>query len=261
MAVHVAIVSPPYDRLILEGRKRIESRFTQTARPPFGAIKPGDRLYFKRSGGRFFARAEADRVLMADRLTAERVDALVERYNDRICGAADYWRSRRGKVRYATLIWLRGVRPASVGPAYRPGHMRAWYVLDDEAAPEADRAADTDSDGAEAIAAPPEPAFEVQLSEAAIRQRTVRVGRQIEQFPPACIGGGRRDEAGEPITLELEDGPTVETDIDGRRRMIRWRGWGQWFAARAVTGGDRLQFIALGPRHFMVRPADGVMDA
>lgn len=250
MAVHIAIVSPPYDRLILEGRKRIESRFTRTARPPFGAVKPGDRLFFKRSGGRFFAQAEADRVLMVDRLTPEGVDTLVARYNQWICGAADYWRSRRTTVRYATLIWLRGVRPAVSGPTYRPVHMRAWYVLGDESAPEGPT---TDEAGPSELT----PTFEVALSEAAVRQRTVRVAQYIGAFPAACIGGPNRKEAGEPIRLDLADGPTVETDLDGQRKMFRWRGWGGWFEAHGVGPGDRLQFFRLGERHFKVRPTRG----
>lgn len=241
MAVHVAIVSPPYDRLILEGRKRIESRFTRTARPPFGCVKPGDRLCFKRSGSRFFAEAEVERVLMADRLTPERVDALVKRYNEWICGEAGYWAEKRASARYATLIWLRNLRPTERGPRYRPVHMRAWYVLGDDALPPSASA------GEEAL-------FTVTLSRAAIRQRNVRLAKRIEYVPAACIGGSRRAEAGAPLRLTLADGPTIETDVDGKQKMIRWRGWGPWFEQWGVRGGDRLEFVSLGPRHFLVRP-------
>jgi len=243
MAVHVAIVSPPYDRLILEGRKRIEARLTRTARPPFGCVKPGDRLCFKRSGSRFFAEAEADGVLMLDRLTPGRVDGLAERYNALICGEPGYWSAKRESVRYATLIWLRHVRPRSRGPRYRPVHMRAWYVLSDDALP-----ASSEAGGLA------EPLFGVMLSEAAIRQRSVRLGKQMDHVPTACIGGSRRASAGAALRLTLADGPTIETDVDGSRNMIRWRGWGSWFAQWGLSGGDRLEFIRLGSRHFFVRP-------
>lgn len=243
MAVHVAIVSPPYDRFILEGRKRIESRFTRTDRPPFGCVRPGDRLCFKRSGSRFFADAEADRVLLADQLTPQRVDALVAQYNEWICGEAAYWEAKREQVRYATLIWLRNVRPTDRGPRYKPVHMRAWYVLEDDALPEAP-----------SLEQSREPRFEVTLTNAAIRQRSVRVARHLEHLPSACLGGPTRAEAGAPLQLTLADGPTVETDVDSRRRMIRWRGWGAWFEQCGLRGGDRLQFLELGPRHFLVRP-------
>jgi len=248
MALHVAIVTPPYDRMILDGRKRIESRLTRTARPPFGCVAPGDALYFKRSGGAFFARAEAARVLMADRLTPGKVDALAERYNGDIGGAPEFWAERRGTAKFATLIWLRDVRPIEVGPRYRTINMRAWYTLDDGAAPD---------EGGGRPTPPPASTFEVTLSEAAVRQRTVRIARHLDHFPAACVGGARRGEAGEPLTLELIDGPTIETDVDGARKMIRWRGWGGWFEARGIVAGDRLQFTRTGERHFEVRAERG----
>ena len=133
--MHVAILGRPYDRLLLEGAKRIESRFTKVDCPPFGCVKPGERIFFKRSGGSFFATAVVARVLMADRLTPRAVDELVEWYNEQIRGEEAYWKAKRGVVKYATLMWLREVEPTTLCPAYKPQNMRAWYVLDDEADP------------------------------------------------------------------------------------------------------------------------------
>ena len=76
MSIHVAIVHKPYDEHILAGRKTVEARLTKTSVPPFGCIKPGDRIYFKRSSGPFFVVATAVRVWMADRLEAADIDRI-----------------------------------------------------------------------------------------------------------------------------------------------------------------------------------------
>ena len=65
MPVHVAILLRPYIKLILSGRKTVESRLTITPRAPFEGIKPGDRIFFKASAGPYMATAVADAVARA----------------------------------------------------------------------------------------------------------------------------------------------------------------------------------------------------
>lgn len=227
MSVHVAVVQRPYDRLILGRTKRIESRFTKIDCPPFGCVRPGERIYFKRSGGPFFAVAEAACVLMVDRLTPAKVDELVARYNRWICGEAGFWRVKRKQVRYATLIWLRGVRPHDRGPAYRRQNMRAWYTLDAAADPLGDQVL-------------PE-GFEVTLSAGGVRQNYVRVPAEVAD-----------EYDGRPLTIELGDGRRIETDIV--RGMFRWRGWGGWFQSHGLGAGDRVAFEPTGDHAFVALP-------
>ena len=92
---HVALVRPEYAEAILNGRKRVESRLSRMRCEPFGRVAPGDRVFFKETGGPFRACARIARV-----------------------------------ARYATLIWLDAVRPVSGGPEYRRIPRRAWFVLD-----------------------------------------------------------------------------------------------------------------------------------
>ncbi|MEX2673509.1 MAG: hypothetical protein WD294_15525 [Phycisphaeraceae bacterium] len=132
MAEHVAIVDRRYVKAILSGDKRVECRLTQTARPPFGCITPGDRLYLKQSSGPFFAEATAGAVYMADKLTPAAIDAIRDQHDEAIQGEATFWEQRRKKARHVTLIWLRNVQPIDEGPTYRKRHMVAWYVLEDD---------------------------------------------------------------------------------------------------------------------------------
>jgi ASC-1-like (ASCH) protein len=129
MAHHVAILLRPYLRLILSGRKTVESRLTRTARPPFKRIAPDDVIYFKVSGGPFLAMATAARVEFHEALTPAKIDALYTRLNHAICGTPEHWQAKR-QARYATFIWLRDVRPIASGPPIAPSRGPAWFVLD-----------------------------------------------------------------------------------------------------------------------------------
>ena len=49
--VHLAVLVEPYLSLILDGKKTIESRFSQNRQTPFERVFPGDILLLKRSSG------------------------------------------------------------------------------------------------------------------------------------------------------------------------------------------------------------------
>ncbi len=226
MRVHIAIVRPPYDRLIVDGRKVIESRFTKVACPPFGWVTPGDVVYVKRAGGPFVARAEAAQVLAVDRLTPARVDELVARYNRGICGEAAYWRGVRRTAKFATLVWLREVRPTGAAPRYRPIHMRAWYVLDADADPLPDGAP-----------------LSVALTPGCFTRGYLRVGAILDALGDAAS-----------VQLALADGPTLQRRIDRNKKMIRWAGWPDWFARHHLRPGDRVEW-SRRDRGWMLTPA------
>jgi hypothetical protein len=241
MAIHVAIVRRPYDKLLLDGRKRIEARLTKNHCPPFGCIAPGERVFLKRSAGGFFASAEVAGVLMLDQLTPGRIEQIAQRYNRLIGGTEAYWQGKR-EARFATLIWLRQVRPDDRRPDYKPQNMRAWYTLDDAAVPAGQLAAATGE------------RFEVKLTAGAIRQGYVPVRSCREHLPRWAMGGRRADSHAQPIVLNLADGPVVETDIVAERGMFRWRGWRRWFARQKLTEQDRLRFTPTGAGEFLVEP-------
>ncbi len=210
--------------MILDGRKRIESRLTVTPCPPFGLIKPGDRVHIKRSAGPFVARAVVSRVLMAEVHSPAEIDQIAKRYNRWIGAPESYWTEKRNSTRYVTLTWLRDVEPSTERPAYRTQHMKAWYVIDDEARVNDD-------------------VFEVELTGGALRSNYVIVRKMVDRLP--ARGG---------VTLVMPDGEVVEPRFDRNKKMLRWKGFGAWFNAQRLRAGDRVQFTPEGARSFRVRP-------
>lgn len=205
MAVHVAILKQSYIRAILSGRKTIESRLSKTARPPYRAVKAGQRIFFKASGRAFMATAVAGRTHYEQELTPQRVDALRARFGHRVCAEAAYWQSKRG-CRFASLIELDAVEAIDVGPGYRKSPYRAWFVLADEA----------------------NPLLESPVTAAGIRNSYVHV--------PGALGGN------EDVVLALPDGRQVDTQVV-RGRRFRWRGWSKYLAAAGAGAGDVVRFV------------------
>jgi hypothetical protein len=227
MPVHVAILKWPYLRQILLGHKTMESRFTKTARAPYQKIEPGERIYFKASGGPFQATAIAETVAYYDHLTPQQVDAMRTAFNDVICGDDDYWQSKRD-CRYATLITFRDVAPIAVGPKMPPSRGMAWFVLDDAAEPNL---------------------FQVILTEGAIRNGYLRVPKNIHSFPQSSYATSSHP--GSPVTLVMPDGHTIKTDLV-RGTMFRWRGWSAYFTEFQIHAGDAVRFVQLSPRRYRV---------
>lgn len=129
---HVAIVKPELLDRILAGKKTIEARLSKTRRSPYGDVLPGDRIFFKASGGGFGAICITYRVYSAPGLTPADVRALKRRYGKAIAAPAGFWESRKN-ARFATLVWLTFVRKTDTGPDYRatPGYRPrdSWIAL------------------------------------------------------------------------------------------------------------------------------------
>ena len=123
---HVAILKRHYLDLLLEGSKRIESRFTRNSCAPFKAVAPGETVLLKESGGPIRGRAEVERVEFYENLTPARVRRLQQRYNGLILGEETYWQAKASS-RYASLIWLTKVELLK---PYRIAHrgMQAWLI-------------------------------------------------------------------------------------------------------------------------------------
>ena len=135
--IHVAVLAPVYARLVVSGEKTCESRFTKTLREPFGRVAAGETVYIKRRSGPVVASARVEQVLCVSGLSPAAVEDLLERHAAEICAEPSYVDLVRDR-RYATLVWLREVRPMDLRPdlsAWVPrGSRSAWHCLPDQAA-------------------------------------------------------------------------------------------------------------------------------
>lgn len=216
MAIHVVMLKPKYMRLVLRGEKTIECRLSKRPAPPHGQVTAGERLFLKYAGGRFAATAVVDSVDSFDNLRPSDVDALYHQYNHAIRGDGAYWSAKRACA-YATLVHLRDVEPLNVGPSYPKSPYKGWFVLDEAKSP----------------------LWDVTLTEGALRNRYIRL-------PGASTRLRSRD-----LTLELPDGARVVTDLT-QGNMVRWRGWGPYFSAYALSPGDVVRLVALEPGWYRV---------
>lgn len=129
---HVAIVRERFARAMLEGTKTVECRLSTQRRAPFGSVSQGDTIYFRVAGGGYALRAMVGEVRSFDSLTPEGVATLRRTYDALVQGGHDFWHAKRGS-RYATLVFLRDVRPIHAGPCTSrlPGYTprSAWHVV------------------------------------------------------------------------------------------------------------------------------------
>ena len=127
MTNHLVILKKRYLDAILDGRKKIESRFMQTKRHGFGRVLPGDKLFLKVSSGEVCATATAAAVKNFENLTPEGVIKIKRQYNHHIIGGDEYWQSKRD-CRFGFLVWLKDVK--TIEPMrINKKDWRAWVVL------------------------------------------------------------------------------------------------------------------------------------
>lgn len=129
--LHLAVIHPTYARLILEGRKTIESRLSRVRCIPFHSVAPGERIYFLARRADLVVTAVADGVISLADLTPRAVSRLRRNFNAHIAADTAYWRVKRD-ARYATLIWLREPERALYAPddvhGRAPSYRSAWLT-------------------------------------------------------------------------------------------------------------------------------------
>ena len=127
MKYHLVILKKPYLDAVLDGRKKIESRFARTRIPAYEQVRCGDTLYLKQSSGPVVAVATAVQVNYLTDLTPPRMLELKQRYNGQICGDDYYWQDKMDS-RFGLLVWLADVRPITPIRIAKKD-WRAWVVL------------------------------------------------------------------------------------------------------------------------------------
>jgi ASC-1-like (ASCH) protein len=127
MTNHLVILKKPYLDAILDGSKRIESRFSKARSYALGRVQVGDKLFLKESSGPVCATAMVKGVKKFENLTPKQIIGIKEQYNHHILGSEEYWRSKSDS-RFGFLAWLEDVK--SIKPVrINKKDWRAWVVL------------------------------------------------------------------------------------------------------------------------------------
>jgi ASC-1-like (ASCH) protein len=124
---HLVILKKPYLDAILNGRKRVESRFTKTKREPFGKVQTGDKLFLKISSGPVCAISTVAAVKTFENLTPKKILDIKQQFNRYILADEQYWRSKMD-CRFGLLVRLKDVEliePVRISKK----DWRAWVVL------------------------------------------------------------------------------------------------------------------------------------
>jgi len=124
---HLVILKKPYFEAIVDGRKRIESRFSKTRRGPFGRVLAGDKLFLKVSSGPVCATATVAAVKTIENLTPKEINKLRERYNHYIRGSGKYWLNQTD-CKFGFLAWLKDIRPIKPVQISKKD-WRGWVIL------------------------------------------------------------------------------------------------------------------------------------
>lgn len=135
---HIAIMRKSWGLTdkILNGRKKIESRWYSVKYKPWDGIKAGDTVYFKDSGEPVRIKAEVSKVMQFADLTPGRVKEILDKYGkddgiepEKIPEFFERFKDKK----YCILIFLKN--PVEINPLDINktgfGAMSAWITVDD----------------------------------------------------------------------------------------------------------------------------------
>lgn len=125
-ALHVAIFHEPFLTWVLEGKKRVESRFSQKQIVPFGSVEPGDAVLLKRVSGPLVGICHVN-AAWSYRLDPNTWSFIRERFSELLCAEDDEFWIQRKDARFATLISIDAVRRLPE-ISYTKNDRRGWVV-------------------------------------------------------------------------------------------------------------------------------------
>ncbi|MFH1780700.1 MAG: ASCH domain-containing protein [Candidatus Nealsonbacteria bacterium] len=119
---------------ILNGEKKIESRWYSVRYKPWDSIREGEIVYFKDSGGPVRAKAQVSKVMQFAGLTPAKVKEILNKYgeDDGLAGKIPEFFERFKDKKYCILIFLKNpqkVKPFKIDKTGF-GTMSAWITVD-----------------------------------------------------------------------------------------------------------------------------------
>jgi ASC-1-like (ASCH) protein len=125
--LHLAIFVEPYLRYILEGKKTVESRFSERRVAPYESVRRDDVILLKKSGGPIVGLCQATDIWYYE-LDPQSWRNIRTGFSKMLCAQdPDFWNQRKS-AEFATLIRLTNV--LKINPfKYVKSDRRGWVVL------------------------------------------------------------------------------------------------------------------------------------
>lgn len=125
-SLHVAVFQEPYLTWVLEGKKQVESRFSQKQVAPYGVVRTGDAVVLKQVAGPVLGICHI-RSTSSYRLDPRTWKFIRAEFAELLCATGEeFWSSREG-ARFATLMFLEEVR-SFPKIEYAKSDRRGWLV-------------------------------------------------------------------------------------------------------------------------------------
>jgi hypothetical protein len=125
-ALHVAVFHEPFLTWVLEGKKRVESRFSQRQIAPFGSVDRGDAVLLKRVSGPLVGICHVN-AAWSYRLDPNTWSFIRERFSELLCAEDEEFWIQRKDARFATLISIDAVRRLPE-ISYPKNDRRGWVI-------------------------------------------------------------------------------------------------------------------------------------
>jgi hypothetical protein len=111
VGIHLAVFNEPFLSLIINGEKKMESRFSMNKISPFGKVKKGDVIILKESGGLVTGAFVAGEVMFFQNINNIVLEEIEFNYGKAICSShdKDFWKNR-DKAKYGSLIEVKKIK-------------------------------------------------------------------------------------------------------------------------------------------------------
>lgn len=111
IGIHLAIFNEPFLSLLLNGKKKIESRFSVNKITPFMRVAKGDLVFVQESGGMVVGVFIVGEVEYVQNVRSTTLKEIESNYADLICSAydKDFWTFRKNS-KYISLIEVKKVK-------------------------------------------------------------------------------------------------------------------------------------------------------
>ena len=134
---HLAIMKKSWGltQKILDGRKKIESRWYLVKYSPWDRIKKGEIIYFKDSGELTRIKADVNKIMQFSDLTPKKVKEILDKYGknlgiekDKISGFFERFKNKK----YCILVFLKNPVQTKSFDIDKTGFgaMSAWITID-----------------------------------------------------------------------------------------------------------------------------------